>query len=81
MTGGEHRRRKRVCEHCGRTWIAFGLRGERCVWCRPSIPEDARQLALDDPPEALVEAPDPFEHDGGLRARVEYWPWGTDDAA
>ena len=49
MTESERQGRVRVCEHCRRTWLAFGLRGERCVWCRPSIPEDARQLSLDEP--------------------------------
>jgi hypothetical protein len=47
MTEAERQGRVRVCEHCHRTWIAFGLRGERCVWCLPSIPEDV-QLAFSD---------------------------------
>ncbi len=48
MTESERQGRVRVCAHCHRTWLAFGLRGERCVWCLPSIPDDDRQLSLDD---------------------------------
>ena len=48
MTEAERQARVRLCERCGRTWLAFGRRGEWCVWCLPSIPEDdALRLSLD----------------------------------
>lgn len=48
MTEAERQARVRLCERCGRTWLAFGRRGERCVWCLPSIPgHDELRLSVD----------------------------------